>query len=106
MVPMTLPRLLLLVAILCPAARAQTATLRGQVTDESGAIVPGAKIAIAGPVTRSTAAGNDGAYTVTGLPPGDYAVQSSAPQLRLAKPVRISLQAGVQTLNLSLVVAA
>src|ERR1051325_3144087 len=90
MLPMSLPRLLLLAAIVCPAGRAQTATLRGQVTDESGAIVPGGRITVTGPVTRSAVTGNGGGYTITGLPPGDYTVQSSAPQLMLAQPVRIS----------------
>ncbi len=28
---------------------AQTATLRGQVNDESGAVIPGAKVSLAGP---------------------------------------------------------
>src|ERR1043165_9291973 len=106
MLPMSLPRLLLLAATVCPAGRAQTATLRGQVTDESGAIVPGARITVTGPVTRTAAAANAGGYTITGLPPGDYTVQSAAPQLMLAQPVRISLKAGAETLNLSVAGAA
>src|SRR5438034_1085919 len=42
---MTLIRYLLTMCLLAIPAFAQTATLRGQVTDESGAIVPGAKVA-------------------------------------------------------------
>src|SRR5262245_27761857 len=62
---------------------AQTATLRGTVTDDSGAIVPGAKITLtASSGTASTSvAGADGAYSFTGIAPGDYVAQASAPDL-------------------------
>ena len=45
-------------------ALAQTAILRGQVTDESGAIVPGARVELQGPssLLKTTKAGNDGSY--------------------------------------------
>jgi len=48
---------------------AQTGTLRGVVTDESGAIVPGAKITLtANTGTANTAvAGNDRSYSFTGI---------------------------------------
>ena len=84
---------------------AQTATLRGQITDESGAIVPGAKIMLSGPAGLSTTATNDGSFVFADLPPGGYTVQASAPSLILRQPVKISLKAGVQTLNLLLNVA-
>src|SRR5205823_1693088 len=89
-------------------AFAQTATLRGQVTDESGGIVPGAKVVIAGPagIARTITAGPDGWYSFADLPTGVYTVTSSAPDLALAQLARISLKAGAQTLNLSLTIAA
>ena len=51
------------------ALLAQTATLRGVVTDDSGAIVPGAKITLtANTGTANTAvAGNDRSYSFTGI---------------------------------------
>jgi hypothetical protein len=94
------------ILLLCPALEAQTATLRGQVTDESGAIVPRAKVIVSGPASRTATAGNDGNYSIAELPPGDYTVQSSAPQLTLAQPAKVRLTGGIQTLNLSLTVAA
>src|SRR5258706_18707 len=53
----------------------QTAILRGQVTDESGAIVPGAKISLAGPgglFRTTTSAANYGSGSLTGPPPGGW----------------------------------
>jgi hypothetical protein len=96
----------LALAVICASLHAQTASLRGLVTDESGAIVPGAKVTISGPASKSTSAANDGTYAFTNLPPGDYTVQSTAPQLVLAQPVKLTIQSGAQTLNLSLVVNA
>src|SRR5437667_2765535 len=86
---------------------AQTSTLRGIVTDESGAIVPGAKITLtASSGTASTAvAGADGSYSFTGIAPGDYVLQASAPDLA-TPPLKLTIRPGVQTLNLQLKVAA
>ena len=91
----------------CLSAVGQTATLRGQVTDESGAIVPGAVVVVTGPGgAKTTTAGADGAYTFADLPVGNYTVTSTAPDLGLAQPARIALKPGQQTLNLSMIVAA
>src|SRR2546428_483079 len=86
---------------------AQTATLRGTVTDDSGAIVPGAKITLtANSGTVNTAvAGADGSYSFTGIAPGDYVAQASAPDLA-TPPLKLTIRPGVQTLNLQLKVAA
>ena len=87
---------------------AQTATLRGVVADESGAIIPKANVVINGPggLTNTVLAGDDGSYTFTGLTPGNYTVEAAAPELTLPEPQKISLGAGVQTLNLRLRVAS
>jgi hypothetical protein len=54
---------------------AQTATVRGVVTDETGASVPSAKVTVTrSSLSRSATAGNNGSYAVTGLPAGDYTV--------------------------------
>jgi hypothetical protein len=94
--------------VLCLPARAQTATLRGQVMDETGAVVPGARITLRGPAgaPRVAVSGNDGSYSFTGLPPGSYTVRTTAPDLAQAQPATIVLKAGAQTLNLQMKVAS
>src|SRR6266699_2418574 len=85
---------------------AQTATLRGVITDETGAVVASATVAVNGPGgTRSATTGNDGSYVLTGLPSGDYSVQASAPDLTLPQLAKIALGSGIRTLNLQLKVA-
>src|SRR5215472_15237546 len=85
----------------------QTAILRGLVTDETGAVVPGAKVTLAGGGSaKSTAADSTGAYTFAGVQPGDYMVQASAPDLAQPQPVRVALKAGTQSVNLTLRVAS
>ncbi|HWC96075.1 MAG TPA: carboxypeptidase regulatory-like domain-containing protein [Candidatus Sulfopaludibacter sp.] len=87
---------------------AQTTTLHGQVNDESGAVIPGARVSVAGPagLNRNTTADSSGAYSFAGLPQGDYAVQASAPELAQTAPAKVSLHGGTQTLNLVLRVAS
>src|SRR5471032_1854735 len=94
--------------LLASCLSAQTATLRGVVTDESGALVPAAKVLLTGPgsQTKSSTSDGSGAYSFTGLAPGNYTVQASAAQLAQAQPGTVALKAGVQTLNLQLTVAA
>ena len=101
-------RCLALVLALASFLCAQTASLRGQVTDESGAVVPAASVTLTlaeGP-SRSTAADGRGVYTFTGLAPGEYTVRAAAPQLALAQPERVAVTFGPHTLNLKLQVAA
>jgi hypothetical protein len=85
---------------------AQTAAVRGVVTDETGASVPSAKVTVTGSnLTRAATASNNGSYIVTGLPAGDYTVQASAPNLVLAEPAKVTLDTGIRTVNLQLRVA-
>src|ERR1700688_3294310 len=85
---------------------AQTAILRGQITDESGAVIPGATVSLSGAGTpKTTATDGTGAYTFAGLTPGAYSVQASAPELSMAQPAKVNLKAGAQVLNLTLHVA-
>jgi carboxypeptidase family protein len=93
--------------LLSASLMAQTATLRGVVTDETGAVIPSAKVTANGPNgARSAATANDGSYTLAGLPQGDYTVEASTAGLVLPEPVRIALSAGARTLNLQLKLAA
>lgn len=82
---------------------AQTTVLRGIVSDETGAVVPGVDVIVTGPTgVRTAKAGNDGSYLIVGLPSGDYTVQASMPALILPQPIRVSLSGGTRTLNLQL----
>ncbi len=102
--------LLLLLLTLLPAMYAQpTATVHGAVTDESGAVIPGAKVTVsntAGPV-KSVTATDDGSYSVSGLQPGKYTVQAASPGLQQIQPSAVDLSASPNaTANLQLQVAA
>jgi Carboxypeptidase regulatory-like domain len=109
--------LLLLLTVLSPLvlltpslyAQPSSATVHGAVTDESGAVIPGAKVTIsnaAGPVKSGTA-GDDGNYSITGLAPGQYSVQATSPGLQQIKPFAVDLAASpTATANLQLQVAA
>jgi len=49
-------------------------------SDNSGAVIPGASISISGNGTQRTAGTQaDGSFSVTGLPPGDYTVHAAFP---------------------------
>src|SRR5579864_936290 len=75
-----------ILAFLSSSAWAQYgASLAGTVTDKSGAVVVGATVTItdqATGVSHSTATGDSGFYKVTGLPPGRYKVEVSAPSFK------------------------
>jgi hypothetical protein len=97
---------IILTLILAALLSAQTASLRGHVTDQSGAAVPGARVTLSGPGGMVKTANTDstGAYSFTDLAAGDYSVQAAAPSLSQAQPAKITLIAGPQTLNLALAV--
>ncbi len=59
---------------------ATTGTLRGQVTDPSGAVVPNAAVAVlvSGGPTHSATTNRSGAYEIGNLPPGKYTVTANA----------------------------
>ena len=95
----------LVLLLLFPAVVwAQTAVLRGVVTDSTGAVIPKAVITAKGSngSIQTSTAGDDGSYTFTALQPGDYTVTAEAPQLMLLQPVRVAIRTGGQTLNLQL----
>ena len=102
--------LLVLLLLLTSQGFAQTATLRGQVTDESGAIIPGATVKLqrgTSGLVKSLTTGSDGSYSFAGLMPGNYTVLASAPDLAMAQPAKITLPTGgVQALNLQLKIAS
>ncbi|MDQ2947085.1 MAG: carboxypeptidase regulatory-like domain-containing protein [Acidobacteriota bacterium] len=86
---------------------AQNGTLRGQVTDESGALVLGATVTLQGlGPARTVTSGKNGSYSFTDLTPGSYTVQAAAPSLSQASPTQVLLGTDVRTLNLVLKVAS
>jgi hypothetical protein len=102
---MTLIYSLIITLLFGSVAFAQTATLSGQVADETGAVVPGAKITITGGAEKTAISDKNGTYSVAALPVGSYSVVATAPDLAM-RPVAIVLKAGSQTLNLQLKVAS
>jgi carboxypeptidase family protein len=104
----TSPKLIFLaLCASCISLWAQTTTLRGVVTDQSGAVVPKAAVTLKGPagLEKTMATAGNGSYAFTDLPAGDYTVEAKAPQLALPQPQTVSLRGGIETLNLQLQVA-
>jgi hypothetical protein len=84
---------------------AQTATLHGVVTDQSGGIVPAATVVLtpnAG-AAKTAVTGNDGSYSFVAVP-GDYVVEASAPDLK-SGPLKVTVRQGLQSLDLQLKIA-
>ncbi len=72
-----------------------TATVSGNVTDPSGAVVPGAQVTVRGLATgtdRQTVSDSAGNYAVPSLQPGDYSVAIQAPGFAEYKVARLTLQ--------------
>jgi uncharacterized membrane protein len=92
------------IAFCLPSVFGQATLLHGEVTDQDGAVVVGAKVTIRSTsvAARTANTDNGGSYNFTGLPLGDYTIEASAPSLILQEPVKISLRAGGQTLDLQL----
>ena len=89
----------------CSPIAAQNASLRGQITDQNGAVVSAAKVTLrGGPVdaVKTTISDGNGRYSFTGLALGDYKLEASAQSLVLQEPVNITLQTGTRTLDLQL----
>jgi hypothetical protein len=77
------------------------------VTDESGAVVAGATVTLAGSSgAKRAVSGPDGTYTFTTLNPISYRVSAVAPQLGTKRPVVLAVHPGSNSLNLELSVAA
>ena len=94
----------LILGLIPASLLAQTVTLRGQVTDESGAAVPAANVVLNGLSgdIKKTRSEKDGGYVFSELPPGDYTISANAPQLILREPVSVSIRSASQTVNLVL----
>ncbi len=99
-------------------APATTATIRGHIADQTGALIPGAKVTIttaAGKTAGTTTADASGAYSVSGLAAGSYIVNADfsgfAPFQSQAIPVaagqikRVDIAMAIEVAQQSVVVS-
>ena len=98
-----------LLAGACGAASAQSTVLRGDVTDPSGAVIPGATISLTttdGHTLATATSDASGAFSVSNLPPGTYIVLANAKGFAPSASRAITLAAGQSRLfNISLRIA-
>jgi hypothetical protein len=84
-------------------------TIAGVISDESGAVVPNAKVAVINKETnlrRDVVAGPDGSFTAAALPAGNYEVHAEAAGFRLlVRPATVETGA-TTTVNLTMQVGA
>ncbi len=75
--------LVLAVALVVSSVPAQqtTGTVKGVMTDDSGAVIPAASVSLvsSGGVTKTAQTQADGSYTFIGVAPGDYTVKVAFP---------------------------
>ncbi len=85
-----------------------TGTLSGRITDQSGSLVPGARVNATGPggVERSATADGMGEYSLAGLSLGTYTVAAEARDLSMPAPVRVVITRGTVRLDLRLAIEA
>jgi hypothetical protein len=99
-------RLLLVFALFASAAFGQqpAGSLRGQVSDELGAEVVGAKVVAvdANGVEKTATANNDGAYAINGLAPGKYTVRATAAGFAVFENTAVDIAGRAQQLNITL----
>jgi len=90
------------------SAQTGTGTMRGRITDPSGAVVPQATITVTGPSGQTATAhsNHQGVYEINGLAPGAYNVTAVAKGFAVDNEAEIQVQAGqVQQLDIQLQIA-
>ncbi len=88
---------MLIFAISASAQDLRTATLVGNVTDASGAVVPGAQIAVVNTETQvntRSVTNQDGAYYIPFLPVGTYRLTVNAPGFKSFEETGLAFNAG------------
>lgn len=102
--------LLFLISLSPIGTFAQTAmgSLRGQVTDPSGAVIPGATVTITGAqgTPKVAKTNGEGQYVIHELPPGKYTVQVAAAGFVLYENMDFEIKSGPQTLDIKMTVSA
>src|SRR5882762_8270996 len=100
---------LMLCGLSCGVYAQVTASVKGTVTDATGATVAGAKVVVKGTavgIERTTETNTEGEYEVPALPPGSYEVQVQKPGFGAQVAKDVVLQVSQNTLqNFSLNVA-
>lgn len=81
-------------------AQGRTVTLYGKVTDQSGAVLPGATVTVTSPQlikkSESAVSDSDGRWRIAALPPGIYTVTAELPGFATVRRERIAVDAGEQ----------
>lgn len=102
----------LLVGLLLPASAAlaaETATVIGKVTDESGALLPGANVTarnVNTGVARTVVTGTEGTYRIPALAPGPYELTAELSGFGTARRTGLNLSLGSEVIvDFSLAVA-
>jgi hypothetical protein len=96
----------LLYLVTALTAFAQNSPLRGRVTDETGAVIPGATITATSVTgkTFSTKSSSDGSYSLTTIPLGTYLVEATFVGFFMKQPVTFVVRGQAVNLNLVLTV--
>ena len=87
----------LLLIVSANAVAQDSATVRGTVTDNTGAVIPGAEVTVTNQVTnQATTGGTDasGNYEFTNLPTGSYAIRVDVPGFQAGISNNVQLMAG------------
>ncbi len=99
---------LLLLLLPALAGAQQRGSLRGQVYDQTGAVIPDAVVTLVlpGGAERTARSSAVGAYVFDGLPPGEYTLKAGAPGFAPFEQAGVRVAAGRATpLNITLKVA-
>jgi Carboxypeptidase regulatory-like domain len=88
--------------------QAFSGSIKGTITDVSGALIPGAKVTVETPngQEESATTGADGEYTLASLPAGSYSVEATVPGFQQTKPLLVTVGSRPVILNIALAVAA
>jgi hypothetical protein len=96
-----IPIYLVLFILVAPAtAQTGSATLRGQVTDPSGAVVTNTTVSVvnaAGETVHSASTNKSGVYEIGGLAPGKYTVTANAPGFTTFAETDVTVASGQAT---------
>jgi len=99
--------IVVLAAVGALLAQAPTGTIAGTVTDQSGAVVPNAKVTIVNRDTgsaRDSLTAADGSYSSVALPAGHYEVRTEAAGFRQLIQPAVAETGATTTVNLTMVV--